>query len=135
MKRYCANCISFNVCKYAEKRSPDMCRDYLFRLNPIREIMQECERQDEKWGEQNHPMTRCVGSAELIESLKYFRMINDQSDRYDWYSILQEEIGEAFTETELEKQWEEMIQAAAVVIQIIECLERRMEEKHEKNTY
>ena len=98
----------------------------LFRI--FSEISRECKRQDKKWGEQNHPMTRCVGSAELIESLKYFRMINEQSDRYDWYSILQEEIGEAFTETEPEKQREEMIQAATVMVRIIECLDRRMGE-------
>ena len=39
-----------------------------------------------------------------------------------------EEVYEVFVETEPEKQREEMIQVAAVAVQIIECLDRRMEE-------
>jgi hypothetical protein len=38
-----------------------------------------------------------------------------------------EEVCEAFAETEPEKQREEMVQVAAVAVQIIECLDRQME--------
>jgi hypothetical protein len=31
MKRFCQNCQCFNVCKYAEKRTPDLCKYYAAR--------------------------------------------------------------------------------------------------------
>jgi hypothetical protein len=39
-----------------------------------------------------------------------------------------EEVYEAFSETDTAKQREEMIQVAAAAVQIIKCLDRRMEE-------
>ena len=117
-----------------------MCRFYLFRSNPVREIMRERERQDEKWGEQNHPM-RGLGDNNIIKrgtilypddstlknTLSTFRYRNE-TKKAGWFDILQEEVYEAFLETDPAKQREEMIQVAAVAVQIIECLDRRMEE-------
>jgi hypothetical protein len=100
-------------------------KDISEKLAPIfTEISRERKRQDEKWGKQNHEMLRCVLKEDIKSSLEYFRTINDKSTRYDWYSILQEEISEVFIETEQEKQREEMIQVAAVAVRIIEYLDR-----------
>jgi hypothetical protein len=92
------------------------------------EILQERKKQDEKWGEQNHEMLRCEHVAVIKESLKHFRFLNDHTQKYDWYTIIQEEIAEAFSETDPEKQRAEMIQVTAVAMQIIEYLDRRIEE-------
>ncbi|MDR0731531.1 MAG: hypothetical protein LBF63_07675 [Treponema sp.] len=54
--------------------------------------------------------------------------MNDEPERpCCWSNILMEEVCEAFAETEPEKQREEMVQVAAVAVQIIECLDRQME--------
>jgi hypothetical protein len=96
-------------------------------------IDEERERQYKKWGEQNHVMLRCEKPGAIKEGLEYFRLINDKTQLYDWYSIIQEEVYEAFSETAPEKQREEMEQVAAVVVQIIECLDRKLEaRKNEK---
>jgi hypothetical protein len=101
----------------------------LYRI--FSEISRECKRQDEKWGEQNHPMTRSIEAPGLFRILadkkKYENQTNDSEGNAMWANILLEEVYEAFAETEPEKQREEMIQTAAVAVQIIECLNRRME--------
>jgi hypothetical protein len=110
----------------------------LFRI--FAEINREHKRQDEKWGEQNHPM-RGLGDDNIIRrgtilypedstlknTLSTFRYRNE-TKKAGWFDILQEEICEAFLEVEPEKQREEMIQVAAVAVQIIEYLDRRIEE-------
>jgi hypothetical protein len=95
----------------------------LFRI--FLEVSRECKKQDEKWGEQNHEMCICKIYKSLQEDIKKL----NNSEVKTWDNILLEEFYEAFAETEPEKQREEMIQVAAVAVQIIECLERRMEEK------
>ena len=81
MKKYCANCISFSVCKYVNRIKPDWCSSYLFRANPIREIMRERERQDEKWGEQNHPMLNVPFTKEgMFDALQFYRRLNDNGE-------------------------------------------------------
>jgi hypothetical protein len=99
------------------------------RLPVYADIEEERKRQEEKWGEQNHEMLRCEKLDTIKESLNHFRFINDKTQLYDWYSIIQEEIAEAFSETDPAKQREEMVQAAAVAVQIIEYLDRKMEAK------
>jgi hypothetical protein len=90
-------------------------------------IDRERKRQDEKWGEQNHEMLRCERADVIKESLKHFRLLNDHTQTYDWYTIIQEEIAEAFLETDPEKQREELVQVAAVAVKIIEYLNRKKE--------
>jgi len=74
----------------------------------LEEINKERERQDKKWGEQNHDMA-------------------------DWYTILGEEVGEvgkAICEHKLQKIYaaarirEELIQVAAVAVNMIESYDR-----------
>jgi hypothetical protein len=98
----------------------------LYRI--FSEISRERKRQDEKRGEQNHPMLSAYEDLESIRArLHEFRALNEDKDYRCWLTILQEEIGEAFAETDPEKQREKMVQVAAVAVQIIEYLDRRME--------
>jgi len=100
------------------------------RYKIFTEICAERKRQNEKWGEQNPPMlyagfdyARCKTNLEII------RNENDLARGKDngcWYNILAEEFLEAFLETEPEKQREELVQVAAVAVQIIEYLDRRI---------
>jgi hypothetical protein len=93
------------------------------------DIAQERKRQHEKWGEQNHPMLGQAYDAGTIAKLKdHYQDLNDDKTLPPcWFNILMEEVCEAFSETEPAKQREEMAQVAAVAVQIIECLDRRME--------
>ena len=100
------------------------------------EIRRERRRQNEKWGEQNHPMLNVPFTVEgMRERAIVYKALNDSSDN-NWFGILQEEVYEAFAETEPEKQREEMIQVGALAVQIIEYLDRRMSdaEKQAANT-
>jgi len=100
------------------------------------EIRAERKRQDEKWGEQNCPMLGKdryypgwekrypeigVISVQLEVTKERIRKVE-----YGWFDILLEEVCEAFLETKLDKQREEMIQVAAVAVKIIEYLDRRI---------
>jgi hypothetical protein len=90
--------------------------------------MQEHERQDEKWGEQNHPMlSTAFPHDKIVDMRNAYQQINNEKTKTCWFSILTEEILEASTETDPIKQREEMIQVVTVAVQIIECLDRRME--------
>jgi NTP pyrophosphatase (non-canonical NTP hydrolase) len=82
----------------------------------VRQVLTERERQDRKWGEQNH-------------------------DPLFWLAILQEEVGEtakAILEARFARNGqyseyrEEMIQVAAVAIAAIECLDREAVVKDEE---
>jgi hypothetical protein len=107
------------------------------KLSPIfAEIAQERIRQNEKWGEQNHSMVgkelltntdELFPSEEVLKTqLIHCRLRNNYNP--GWFDILLEEVCEAFIETEPEKQREEMVQVAAVAVQIIEYLDRRIKE-------
>jgi hypothetical protein len=93
------------------------------------EIERKRVRQEEKWGEQNHPILAGDDGHPCIFS----HAANAAKKRYDdagkagnisWYKILDEEIKEAFAEVDPAKQKEELIQVAAVVVQMIECIDR-----------
>jgi len=97
--------------------------------NIFEEIRAERKRQDEKWGEQNHPMLGTnagdLTRDDLKKVLEELKKMNE-TEMKNWLNILDEEVCEAFLETEPEKQREEMLQVAAVAVAIIECLDRRM---------
>jgi hypothetical protein len=102
------------------------------------EIRAERKRQDEKFGEQNHPMLgvyldmfsdckrkQFPSTAALKNALERSRK-RIKTDMFGWLDILFEEVCEAFLETEPEKQREEMIQVAVVAVEIIEYLDRKI---------
>ncbi len=95
----------------------------------LEEVAEERMRQDEKWGEQNHPMRSGDWSAECsARSADGWKRINDlrqAAGELVWHGILLEEVYEALAETDPAKQREELIQVAAVAVAMIECLDRR----------
>jgi len=99
------------------------------------EIRAERRRQDEKFGEQNHPMLgKQLKFPEMGPYPSELILVNQleltkeriEAGVHGWLDVLIEEICEAFLETEPEKQREEMVQVAAVAVSIIEYLDRRM---------
>ena len=95
----------------------------------LEEIQKERNKQDEKWGEQNHPFVAFsphYGSY----SANYAREQCDNAFNQgvgDWRYILNEEVYEAYEQAahkNVEKFREELIQVAAVVVAMIECLDR-----------
>ena len=81
-------------------------------------IAEEMKRQEEKWGEQNHPMLeknltdvkgRTCPSKDVLEAQRR------NGCKPIWFDLLLEKICVAFLEEEPEKQREEMIQDAAVI--------------------
>jgi hypothetical protein len=104
------------------------------------EITAERGRQDEKWGEQNHPLT-FPGSYRTPEfwhdEAQSWKQTNDRrvakatvdgapADRNcAWDSILEEEVAEAFGSPRPGLQYAEFVQAAGVAVNILELLNRR----------
>jgi len=126
----CPHCLSNTLIEKSEKIDEN--QDKIFE-----EIRAERKRQDEKWGEQNHPMLgrnlTCFGEGETYPDIDILRnqlthtRARCGTDRKGWFDILLEEVCEAFLETEPEKQRGEMVQIAAVAVAVIECLDRRIE--------
>lgn len=93
-------------------------------LGVLPEIADERERQDEKWGEQNHPDGTGPGyRAAAFEA----RQRCDRAARLGlvtYKDILEEEVYEAFAETDVDELRAELIQVAAVAVAWIDKLDR-----------
>ncbi len=89
------------------------------------EVVLERGRQDELWGEQNHPlgtggpMREEAGAIAKRRCEKAFA-----SGRGTWALILEEEVAEALAETDHQKIRTELVQVIAVAVAMIESLER-----------
>lgn len=102
-------------------------------LSVLKEINDERRKQDEKWGQQNHPDgtgpadERSMGIAEAMrDSMRDLTDARAKDGSLTWRDILNEEILEAYAEapnsTALRK---ELIQSAAVIVAWIEAIDRR----------
>jgi len=97
-----------------------------------RATLVEVARQDELWGEQNHPVhggPRPIqwAAAEHKEEADRWKRRNDgrvESNTLGWDGILLEEVHEALAETAPEKQVEELIQVAAVALNMVASIHR-----------
>lgn len=91
----------------------------------LAEVREERERQDAKWGEQNHP----DGTGEHYATLaRHHRRLCDEmfaKDRGAWAHILREEVYEALAEDNPVKLRAELIQVAAVAVSWVEAIDRR----------
>lgn len=102
------------------------------------ELAQERARQDEKWGEQNHPSVRLrqgsgnfAGSA-ICQDLgipsegrtKELCKLHVNRGDLSWADIALEEFAEAVSAPDDKLRREELVQLAAVVLAWIECLDR-----------
>lgn len=94
----------------------------------LSDIADERARQDERWGIQNHPFaSEAIQkiSVTFAEEAKKTCRYASEAGTLTWRDILAEEFYEAFAETDIDKQIEEMTQVAAVAVAIIENLERK----------
>ncbi|MEV7867447.1 NUDIX hydrolase [Streptomyces sp. NPDC088124] len=92
----------------------------------LAEIADERRRQDDKFGEQNHP----AGTGQHPETVDadVARMACQQAAEggyLDWMHILREEVAEAFAESDPARLRAELVQVAAVATAWIESLDRR----------
>lgn len=103
----------------------------------LEEIKQERQKQDLKWGQQNHPVldpilinrdpVRMCEEYEIPSENRAKQMCDMQAKggRCTWMHILVEEISEAAScGPETERLRVELIQAAAVIVATIESLDR-----------
>lgn len=89
------------------------------------EIYAERERQDARWGEQNHP--NGTGGHSFRDAADSWRRINDDNATKgtpNHAAILLEEVFEAVAEDDVARLREELIQVAAVACCWIEKLDR-----------
>lgn len=108
----------------------------------LEEVSQERERQDTKWGEQNHPDRMPDAyphgdSPDYAKAARYWQSSNatrvnwmnaagQPPDRNAaWEGILLEEVYEALAEVDRVKLRAELIQVAAVAVAWVEAIDRR----------
>lgn len=94
------------------------------RSKIIKEIKAEREKQEHRFGEQNHPNGTSLAYG--VEA-NFARSVCDKAFRGGngtWFHILNEEVKEAFAEESPAKLREELIQVAAVTLAWVECIDR-----------
>lgn len=109
------------------------------------EVLHERDRQDAKWGEQNHPdgtagpirwlrylayvvpggELRAATADEIAAAAKTATDTAAESGEVTWRDILLEEVAEAFAEVDSAKLRAELVQVSAVAQQWIGAIDRR----------
>jgi hypothetical protein len=99
-----------------------------FTTQALMEVRAERDRQDMKWGPQDHAMIFARSSTEGFDRLAtYWKKENDfrvKEGLLSWDGVLLEEVAEALAETDPVKQEQELIQVAAVAVAMVECSRR-----------
>lgn len=101
-------------------------------MQVLTDVGDERFRQDQKWGEQNHPDVSCIWGErdreDWANKANGYKLINDErvaADALGWDTILLEEVYEALAESDPAAQRAELIQVAAVAVAMVECIDRR----------
>lgn len=105
------------------------------KINSIFELIKnERIRQDELWGEQNHQLLNnfaftgnmmCESYAIPSPDIARDRCeLHAANGSITWADILLEEVSEVISELDPQKMREELIQVAAVVVQMVEYIDR-----------
>lgn len=92
----------------------------------LKEVYLERLKQNEKWGEQNHP--NGTGELKFRVLAEIRRQDCDAAHKKGigtWTDILREEVYEALAESNPIKLREELIQCAAVCVSWIEAIDRK----------
>lgn len=97
----------------------------LFTEGVLADVWQERDRQDERWGQQNHPDGTHVRWRQKADLMKSLNTEFAQSGAITWMDILEEEFWEAMGETDPKALRDELIQVAAVAVAWIEAIDRR----------
>lgn len=95
-------------------------------LDVLHEVYDERARQDERWGEQNHPDG--TGGRHATVMAYTLRIACDNADERDaktWAHVLTEEVAEALAESDLAKLRAELVQVCAVAVNWAEAIDRR----------
>lgn len=98
----------------------------MIKLSIIKELVDERQRQDEKFGPQNHPDG--TGSVEQYGYSVEARMECQDAfwaERGTWFHVLKEEFWEAAAAENDRDLREELIQVAAVAVAWVEAIDRR----------
>ena len=104
-------------------------RDELSRMNAesnvLVEVRKEMDAQNQRWGVQDHPVLpvgqeKTVAAFYSYEATRY-KQINDVRSKHSWDAILLEEVYEALSELDVEAREKELIQVAAVALQMVLC--------------
>lgn len=92
-------------------------------------VIEEMDRQDEKWGQQDHPDgTGGAGAAYTAEQMKAWTALQAVEGALTWRDILLEEVYEALAEDDPARLKAELDQVAAVAVQWGLSIDRRGEE-------
>lgn len=102
------------------------------RIDVINDVLAERDKQDVKWGEQNHPngtgpklVWAYSGPAEYVRDVARSETDRMASEGFVTFrDILLEEVAEAFAEEDPAKLRTELIQVAAVAVQWAEAIDR-----------
>jgi hypothetical protein len=90
------------------------------------EVSDECERQDEKWGDQSHHPDGTGAQFKVIaDAMRKNCDERDAAGELSWTDILSEEFYEALSETDPEKLRTELVQVAAVCAQWVAAIDKR----------
>ena len=91
------------------------------------EISAERDRQDAKFGEQNHPDGTDTDEISIMIADQWRDMVNQRlaDGTVSWTDILFEEAHEAAAEADPAKLRAEVVQIAAVAVAWLECIDRR----------
>jgi hypothetical protein len=104
----------------------DAARARALTLATLLEVGEERDRQDAKWGEQNHKDgTGGRGSDVQAQALRKLCDERFAKGEGAWTDILMEEIAEAWAEEDPARLRAELIQVAAVAVAWVECIDRR----------
>lgn len=105
------------------------------------EINEERDKQDRKWGEQNHPVSEQPDHSwsgllppEKEKLARQRCQARQASGTLSWVDICQEELQEVNGAEDEEHAREELIQLAACCVAAIECIDRRAAKKHDVKT-
>lgn len=100
--------------------------------DPTREVLVEVyverSKQDHQWGDQNHPDgTGRPQDHIMAEAAKILNDHKAERGTLTFRDILEEEVWEAYAETDPERLREELVQVAACAVLWVEALDRRQD--------
>ena len=96
-------------------------------ITVLKEVVDERNRQDAKWGEQNHPDGTGLPTDRLLATdYRKLCQLRAEQGTLTWSDISREEMAEAYAESEPTALRYELIQQAAVIIAWIEAIDRRI---------
>jgi len=92
----------------------------------LQQVLAERIRQDQRWGEQNHPDgTGNKSQQDYADHARKWREAAFGSGYGTWADVLAEEVAEANAERDPVKLRAELLQVAAVAVAWVEAIDRR----------